>query len=137
MNEQQQVMILIVDDDTVVGDVFARGLRGAGYDVRVATSATEGLELARAERPSLVILDFRMPLINGVGFLYRLRELAGAAKTPVIVVTGDIPLPDEAQAQFDELGAHVRFKPIALEELIATTRTALEWSAAMRPPAGS
>lgn len=117
--------ILIVDDDTVVGDLFAKGLRGAGYEVSVVTSASDGLDRAKADRPDLIVLDFRMPLVNGLGFLYRLRETE-QQRTPVIVVTGDIPLADDVQAQFDELGAEVRFKPIALEQLIRAARTKLE-----------
>lgn len=117
--------ILIVDDDTVVGDLFARGLRGAGYEVSVVTSASDGLDRAKEDRPDLIVLDFRMPLVNGLGFLYRLRETE-QQRTPVIVVTGDIPLADDVQAQFDELGAEVRFKPIALEQLIRAARTKLE-----------
>ena len=123
--ESPKKTVLIVDDDTVIGDLFARGLRGAGYEVSVATSASDGMERARADHPDLIVLDFRMPLVNGLGFLYRLRETE-QQRTPVIVVTGDIPLADDVQAQFDELGADVRFKPIALEQLISAARSKLE-----------
>jgi CheY-like chemotaxis protein len=124
--DERKQNVLIVDDDIVVGDLFARGLRGAGYEVTVATSATDGLDRAKADRPALIVLDFRMPLVNGLGFLYRLRESEETGnRTPVIVVTGDIPLADDVQAQFDELGAEVRFKPIALEQLIVAARTKL------------
>jgi DNA-binding response OmpR family regulator len=124
--EARKKTVLIVDDDTVVSELFARGLRGAGYDALVATSASDGLDRAKADHPDLIVLDFRMPLVNGLGFLYRLRESEVVeSRTPVIVVTGDIPLADDVQAQFDELGAEVRFKPIALEQLIAAARTKL------------
>jgi len=126
MAEAHKKTVLIVDDDTVVGDLFAKGLRGAGYDVSVATSASDGLDRAKADPPDLIVLDFRMPLVNGLGFLYRLRESERQQRTPVIVVTGDVPLADDVQAQFDELGADVRFKPIALEQLIAVARTKLK-----------
>src|SRR5262245_32621827 len=124
--EAHKKTVLIVDDDTVVGDLFARGLRGAGYQVSVATSASDAMERARENRPDLIVLDFRMPLVNGLGFLYRLRESEHQQRTPVIVVTGDVPLADDIQAQFDELGADVRFKPIALEQLISAARSKLE-----------
>ena len=124
--ESPKKTVLIVDDDTVIGDLFARGLRGAGYEVSVATSASDGMERARADHPDLIVLDFRMPLVNGLGFLYRLRESEHQRRTPVIVVTGDAPLADDVQAQFDELGADVRFKPIALEQLISAARSKLE-----------
>ena len=124
--EARKKTVLIVDDDTVVGDLFAKGLRGAGYDVSVATSASDALDRAKADPPDLIVLDFRMPLVNGLGFLYRLRESESRRRTPVIVVTGDVPLADDVQAQFDELGADVRFKPIALEQLITAARTKLQ-----------
>jgi DNA-binding response OmpR family regulator len=126
MPEQARAQtILVVDDDTVIGNLFAKALRGAGYTVSVVQSATEGLEKAKADRPALIVLDFRMPLVNGLGFLYRLRESESGSRTPVIVVTGDAPLADDVQAQFNDLGAEVRFKPIALDQLIMDARIAL------------
>jgi CheY-like chemotaxis protein len=44
--------------------------------------------------PDAIILDFRMPFINGMGFLYRLRERPGHRHTPVLLVTGE-PFKDE------------------------------------------
>jgi DNA-binding response OmpR family regulator len=118
-------MILIVEDDAVLGDVFARGLRAAGYEVAVATTADQGLAKAKAGPPAAIVLDFRMPLMNGLGFLYRLRAAETGRRTPVVVVTGEAPLADDVQGQFDELGAHVRFKPITPKQLIETIRLAL------------
>ncbi len=116
--ERKQGTILLVEDDASVGDGFARVLRGAGYEVWLTTRAEEGLEKAKIVRPHAIIVDFRMPLVNGLGFLYRLRGEAGGSKTPVLVVTGDITLDDDVKAQLDELGAKLRFKPIMPDELI-------------------
>ena len=123
--DRKHAMILIVEDDVVLGDVFARTLRGAGYEVWVAPSADQGIEKAKVVRPAAVVLDFRMPRIDGLGFLYRLRAAEADCRTPVLVVTGNSPLADDVLAQFQELGAHVRYKPITPEQLIDGVRLAL------------
>src|SRR5438132_10925261 len=118
-------MILIVDDDTVVANVFARGVRKAGFEAWVAATADEGLEKAKIIKPRAIVLDFRMPLMDGLGFLYRLRAAETDRRTPVVVVTGEPSLSDEVRAQFDQLGAHVSFKPITPNQLIEAIRLAL------------
>jgi CheY-like chemotaxis protein len=58
-----------------------------------------------------------MPLINGLGFLYRLRTSDEHRKTPVAIVTGAV-VDDSMQAELNELGAELRFKPIWLEDVV-------------------
>ena len=65
--------ILIVDDDEGVTQTFARMLRLEGYQVRTAMNAETGLREAEHSRPDAIILDLRMPLVDGLGFLRRLR----------------------------------------------------------------
>ena len=65
--------ILIVDDDEGVTQTFARMLRLEGYQVRTAINAEKGLQEAERSRPDAIILDLRMPLVDGLGFLRRLR----------------------------------------------------------------
>src|SRR5579872_4582304 len=66
--------ILIVDDDATICQTFAAALTHEGYAVRVATTPTEALKQLAIETPHAILLDLDMPFINGVGFLYRLRE---------------------------------------------------------------
>ena len=115
--------ILIVDDDEGVTQTFARGLRLEGYQVHTANSAEAGLREARDSQPDAIILDLRMPLVDGLGFLRQLRERDAQRLTPVAIVTGDYFLEDEISEQLRELGAEVRFKPMWLEELVGLTRT--------------
>jgi DNA-binding response OmpR family regulator len=110
--------VLLVEDDPDVGDGFARLLRAEGYDVWWTPTADEGLEQCRLVRPDAIIVDFRMPLVNGLGFLYRLRASEKGQPAAVLVVTGDITLDDEVKEELRELGAGLRFKPIPPEELI-------------------
>ena len=115
--------LLIVDDDDAVTQTFARMLTLEGHDVRTANSAEDGLRKAATSKLDAIILDMRMPLINGLGFLYRLRAREGDHHTPVVIVTGDYALEDDVAAELRFLGAEVRFKPLWLEDLVELART--------------
>ena len=115
--------ILLVEDDEAVLDTFARMLRLEGYDVRTSATPEHGLMEAERSRPDAIILDFRMPLLDGLGFLNELRSLAGQRETPVAIVTGDYFLDDDVTRELHELGADVLFKPMWLEQLVDLART--------------
>lgn len=78
--------ILIVDDDAAVRDVIAVLLREEGYECLEAINADQGLELARAEQPPLVISDMKMPGKDGLWLLDQIRE--ELPDTWVIMLTG-------------------------------------------------
>jgi DNA-binding response OmpR family regulator len=123
--------ILIVDDDETVLQTFAKALSLEGYDVRVASSPLIGLEEIHDTAPDAILLDLRMPFVNGVGFLYRLRAQDAHRHTPVAIITGDSCIDDPAMSELQGLDAEVRFKPMWIDEVVALTRTLL----AKRPPA--
>jgi DNA-binding response OmpR family regulator len=114
--------ILIVDDDETVLQTFAKVLSLEGYDVRVAASPLVGLEEIVDAPPDAILLDLRMPFVNGVGFLYRLRALAAHRHTPVAIITGDSCLDDPSLDELHRLEAEVMFKPLWLDEVVALTR---------------
>lgn len=118
--------ILIVDDDEGVTQTFARMLRLEGYQVRTAVSAEKGLEEAEQSHPDAIILDLRMPLIDGLGFLRRLRAFEAHSTTPVAIVTGDYFLDDSISNELRELGAELRYKPLWLEDLVGLARNLLK-----------
>ena len=118
--------ILIVDDDEGVTQTFARMLRLEGYQVRTAVSAETGLQEAHQSLPDAIILDLRMPLVDGLGFLRRLRQRDEQRSTPVAIVTGDYFLDDSVSAELRELGAELRFKPLWLEDLVGLARNLLQ-----------
>src|SRR5262245_20302338 len=89
MAERTAAKILIVDDDEGVTQTFARMLRLEGYQVRTAVSAETGLREAEHSHPDAIILDLRMPLVDGLGFLRRLLAHYHQRRTPVAIVTGD------------------------------------------------
>jgi DNA-binding response OmpR family regulator len=117
--------ILIVDDDETVLRTFAKALSLEGYDVRTAASPLVGLEEAELSAPDAILLDLRMPFVNGFGFLYRLRALGAHRHTPVAIITGDSCIDDPALNELRDLNAEVLFKPIWLEEVLSVTRDLL------------
>jgi DNA-binding response OmpR family regulator len=126
LSEQSTSKILIVDDDEGVTQTFARMLRLEGYQVRTAVSAEKGLAEAEASHPDAIILDLRMPLLDGLGFLRRLRAHDDQRQTPVAIVTGDYFLDDAVSNELQELGAELRFKPLWLEDLVGLARNLLK-----------
>src|SRR6187431_3205299 len=97
-SERTTSRILIVDDDEGVTQTFARMLRLEGFKVRTAISAETGLREAQNTHPDAIILDLRMPLLDGLGFLRELRAHETAQETPVAIVTGDYFLEDAVSA---------------------------------------
>ena len=126
MSDRSTSKILIVDDDEGVTQTFARMLRLEGYQVRTAVSAETGLKEAQDSSPDAIILDLRMPLVDGLGFLRRLREHDSQRTIPVAIVTGDYFLDDSVSAELRELGAELRFKPLWLEDLVGLARNLLQ-----------
>jgi DNA-binding response OmpR family regulator len=118
--------ILIVDDDESVTQTFASMLRLEGYQVRTAINAESGLRVAEESRPDAIILDLRMPLVDGLGFLRRLRANDEQRLTPVAIVTGDYFLEDDISNELRQLGAELRFKPMWLEDLVGLARNLLD-----------
>lgn len=118
--------ILIVDDDEAVTQTFARMLRLEGYTVRTAVTAESGLAEASLNNPDAIILDLRMPLVDGLGFLKRLRALGSSRQVPVAVVTGDYFLDEQVSSELRQLGAELKFKPLWLEDLVGLAKTLLK-----------
>ena len=117
--------ILIVDDDEGVTQTFARMLKLEGFQVRTAINAESGLKVANESQPNAIILDLRMPLVDGLGFLRRLRSQDDQRATPVAIVTGDYFLEDAVANELRELGAELRFKPLWLEDLVGLAHNLL------------
>jgi len=122
MHPDSPQAILIVDDDPCVIETFSRLLQLEGFTVYSALSPLEGLELASDKRPDAIILDLRMPILNGVRFLEFLRARPELQDTPVAIVTGDYFIDHGTTSQIAALGASLRFKPIWTDDLVPLAR---------------
>ena len=78
--------ILVIDDEPGIRDLLDTILRRKGYDVVLAESGRKGLELFRRERPDVIVLDLKMPGMDGLTVLQQVRSLN--PKQPVIILTG-------------------------------------------------
>ena len=94
-----------------------------GFTVRTAVNPETGLEVAQGARPDAVILDLRMPLLNGLQFLKRMRLQPELSGVPVAIVTGDYFVDESVASELRSLGASLRFKPLWLDDLVALART--------------
>src|SRR6266852_5194872 len=78
--------ILVIDDEQGIRDLLDTLLRRKGYDVIVAESGQKGLECFRRERPDVLVLDLKMPGMDGLTVLRQIRSLDPIM--PVIILTG-------------------------------------------------
>lgn len=113
--------VLVIDDDPSVTETFSRLLALEGYVVRTALSAEAGLREAETRRLDAILLDLRMPLVDGLEFLHRLRARERDRQTPVAIVTGDYFVDDAVSGELQALGARVYFKPLWREDLVRIT----------------
>lgn len=111
-----EAYVLVVEDDPDLADVIAMSLEREGYDVTIADDGEKALELARTCMPALVLLDMRMPVMDGWAFARAFRELYGA-RTPVVVMTAA----ESAAARAAEIDADAALhKPFHLDALLTT-----------------
>ena len=114
--------ILIVEDEHAVARGIQYALQQEGYQVAVARSGEEGLDFATNQAPDLVVLDVRLPGIDGFEVLRRLR--AAGSKAPVLVLTARDDEVDKVIGL--ELGADDYLtKPFSPRELVARVRAVL------------
>ena len=118
--------ILVIDDEPDVLLLCRVNLSHAGYQVLEALDGWSGMELARAERPDLIILDLMLPGMDGMAVL---RELADDERTrsiPVLMLTAKTQLEDRERCRDAGAAAFLTkpFSPVRLTELVETlTRT--------------
>lgn len=80
--------ILLIDDDEAMVDVLAIRLAQQGYDILVADSGHQGVEVADRERPDLVVLDLRLPDVDGFTVCQQLSDNGATCMIPVIILSG-------------------------------------------------
>ena len=85
---RQGAKILIVDDDQAIAEPLAFRLQKEGFHTLVAHSGKAGLQMARTEQPSAVLLDIRLPDIDGFTVCEQLDSDATTCHIPVIILSG-------------------------------------------------
>jgi CheY-like chemotaxis protein len=106
------VKVLILDDDKAFVRMLRLVLGEAGHEVTTATDGAAGLDVARQWDPDVIVLDLRMPGVDGETFAQRYRSLPGP-RAPIVVVSGV----KDARTRIDDAAAYLP-KPFELDDLI-------------------
>ncbi|WP_447985268.1 response regulator [Nitrospira sp. Nam74] len=118
-------LILIIEDNDKNLKLLRDMLQIKGYETIEATTAEEGLPLARAQRPALVLMDIQLPGMDGITAFRRLRSEQITKQIPVIAVTASAMTLDKAkimQAGFDGYQS----KPIHVKDFAEEVRRVLD-----------
>lgn len=100
---EKKPSILIVEDEKVLAEMYLDKFTQAGYQVYLAFTAEDGIEIAQEKKPDLVLLDILLPRANGVEFLRQIRDVKKIASTPVVAFSNyDDP---KARAEAKSFGA--------------------------------
>jgi len=115
--------ILVIDDESAIRDSLKMTLEYDGYDVMLAATGEEGVKLIEREAPDLVFLDIKMPGMDGLEVLQKLRHLVEV--TPVVVISGHADINTAVEAT--KLGAFDFIeKPLERERVLVTVRNAVD-----------
>ncbi len=85
--QRQKPVVMVVDDDPLICEIFRTKLRQRGVDVSVANSGVQALDMAKRVRPHAIILDRSMPQLDGMQVLSRIRSDAALSNTPVLILS--------------------------------------------------
>ena len=115
--------ILVIDDEAGIRDSLRMILEYEGYDVSSAPGGEEGIAIVEREAPEVVFLDVKMPGMDGLDVLARIKTITDA--TPVIIISGHGTVSTAVEATrrgaFDFLE-----KPLASDRVLLTVRNALD-----------
>lgn len=123
--KEARAKILVVDDNEANRALATSTLEDEGYEVTVAAGGAEGIAAFERERPDCVLLDVRMPGMDGIAVCQRIRALDGGAHTPVLFLTAqrDVDTFDRAVVAG---GDDFLTKPVRPTELVLRVESALK-----------
>lgn len=79
--------ICIIEDDPAIQLMYRMKLEHEGYDVRLASNGIEGLKIVKSFKPELILLDLRMPVMDGAEMLEKLRATSWGSNMRVVILT--------------------------------------------------
>ncbi len=116
--------ILIVEDNEMNRDMLSRRLQRNGYEVLLAVDGADGIDVARASTPDLILMDMSLPLVDGWEATRRMKADVALRSIPVIALTAHAMANDRDKAL--EAGCDdYDTKPIELPRLLAKMETLL------------
>lgn len=119
--------ILCIEDDAFIGEMYARSLRRAGYDVNLVTNGDEGYKQALTQKYDLILLDILLPQKNGTDILQALRGQRDAVPNSRILVLTNFSQDEASRSAMQQKADGYLIKaditPRKLIEIIKTLRT--------------
>ena len=117
--------ILLVEDNEMNRDMLSRRLERKGYSVVIAVDGQQGVDMAHAETPELILMDMSLPVIDGWEATRRLKADEGTKAIPIIALTAHAMSGDREKAL--EAGAdEYDTKPVELPRLLGKIQALLE-----------
>ena len=111
--------ILYIEDHPAQRDIMAQMLELSGYEVAVAADGVDGVERARSWSPDLILMDLRMPRMDGFEAIRELRKDPNTADIPIIAISAWASAKHKERAM--DAGANEHFtKPVDLARLLET-----------------
>ncbi len=121
----QPPLILLVDDDPQIQDLFSLKLKSAGFAVAQARNGEEGLRVARAEKPDLILLDVMMPVMDGAKTLLELKADPNLKDIFVYILTSLEDRPEDTKFAQDAGAVDFLNKGIDFKELVEKIKATL------------
>jgi len=90
--------ILLVEDNEMNRDMLSRRLQRRGYDIVMAVDGAQGVEMAKAEAPDLILMDMSLPVLDGWEATRRLKRAPATARIPVLALTAHAMSTDRDRA---------------------------------------
>ena len=117
--------ILVIDDDKNNRYLISFLLEKEGFEVVIATNGLEGIEAARKQQVDLIIMDIRMPKMNGYEATKRIRRLKNYKSIPIVALTSYAMMEDKEKAMRAGCTRYMS-KPITPETFISEIKKILE-----------
>ena len=121
--------VLMIDDDRAVIDMLQLSFILDGYEVFTASNGIAGLEMARAVRPDVVVLDVMMPGMDGLEVVRQLRSDPALACTPIVIVSARASTDDQWAGWQQGIDSYIT-KPFDVDVLLAEIERVVGASAA-------
>ncbi len=116
-------LVLVIDDEPTICWALERSLKSEGYIVLSASSAEEGLRIAREQQPALVLLDVRLPRESGLTALPKIADAIGGAPVVIMTAFGDL---ETAVTAVEQGAADYLTKPFKLDDISRICRIHLQ-----------
>ena len=118
-------LILVVEDDDKSRKLVRDLLTVKGYEIIEAGTGEEGVDLAQKRGPNLILMDIRLPGIDGIQALERLRAEVATREIPVMAITASVMASDR-QRVLDAGFSAFQSKPINVKDFLAAVEQLLE-----------